>query len=184
MSVTNRFPEWGKTGEEPPLGFEYSGGDQVNEKHLNYLWSAIKLQTDDFITKTDALQLQLDNHEAATTAHGADGTVVGKNTLDSVESDLQTDIDGRADDPHGNNAHTETFAVDGDTQPPENHGNNAHTETFAVDGDTQPPENHGNEAHTTNYTDTSPSDVTSSNWGDYEIQKNGTDGNGIINFKT
>ena len=43
---------------------------------------------------------------------------------------------------------------------------------------------HGNAAHTTNYTDTSPSDVNSSNWGDYEIQKNGTDGNGIINFKT
>ena len=27
-------------------------------------------------------------------------------------------------------------------------------------------------------------DVTSSNWGDFEIQKNGTDGAGIINFKT
>ena len=142
MSVTNRFPEWGKTGEEPPLGFEYEGGDQVNEKHLNYLWDAIQKQTDDFITKTDALQTQLDDHEAATTAHGSDGDVVGQNTLDSVESDLQSDIDGKADDPHGNNAHT------------------------------------------TNYTDTSPSDVTSSNWGDYEIQKDGTDGNGIINFKT
>jgi hypothetical protein len=29
-----------------------------------------------------------------------------------------------------------------------------------------------------------PADVTSQNWGDFEIQKNGTDGNGIINFKT
>ena len=27
-------------------------------------------------------------------------------------------------------------------------------------------------------------DVTSSNWGDFEIQKDGTDGAGIINFKT
>jgi len=59
MSVTNRFPEWGKTGEEPPLGFEYNGGDQVNEKHLNYLWSAIKLQTDDFIARTDAIEDEL-----------------------------------------------------------------------------------------------------------------------------
>ena len=59
MSVTNRFPEWGKTGEEPPLGFEYSGGDQVNEKHLNYLWSAIKLQTDDFIDRTDEIEAEL-----------------------------------------------------------------------------------------------------------------------------
>lgn len=31
---------------------------------------------------------------------------------------------------------------------------------------------------------TSPGEVTSSNWGDYEIQKNGTDGTNIINFKT
>ena len=30
----------------------------------------------------------------------------------------------------------------------------------------------------------STGDVTSSNWGDYEIQKDGTDGTGIINFKT
>ena len=62
MSVTNRFPEWGKTGEEPPLGFEYNGGDQVNEKHLNYLWSAINLQTDDFIEKTDDLQEEIDSN--------------------------------------------------------------------------------------------------------------------------
>ena len=43
---------------------------------------------------------------------------------------------------------------------------------------------HGNEDHTTNYTDTEPADVTSANWGDYEIQVDGTDGAGIINFKT
>lgn len=30
----------------------------------------------------------------------------------------------------------------------------------------------------------SQSDIDSTNWGDYEIQKNGTDGSGIINFKT
>lgn len=34
------------------------------------------------------------------------------------------------------------------------------------------------------HTKTATSDVTSANWGDYEIQKNGTDGSGIINFKT
>jgi hypothetical protein len=31
---------------------------------------------------------------------------------------------------------------------------------------------------------TDPSEVDSTNWGDYEIQVNGTDGSGIINFKT
>lgn len=29
-----------------------------------------------------------------------------------------------------------------------------------------------------------PEDIDSTNWGDYEIQVNGTDGSGIINFKT
>ena len=116
MSVTNRFPEWGKKGETPDVGFQYGGGDQVNEKHLNYLWYAIEKQTDDFITKTDALQLQLDNHEAATTAHGSDGAVVGKNTLNSVESDLQTDIGGKADDPHGNEAHSEDYITQDDVE--------------------------------------------------------------------
>lgn len=31
---------------------------------------------------------------------------------------------------------------------------------------------------------TLPSEITSANWGDYEIQKDGTDGVGVINFKT
>ena len=31
---------------------------------------------------------------------------------------------------------------------------------------------------------TQPSDINSSNWDDYEIQKNGTDGTGVLNFKT
>jgi len=42
--------------------------------------------------------------------------------------------------------------------------------------------NHGNEAHSTAFTTTTPGDVTSANWGDYEIQKNGTDGVGVINI--
>lgn len=43
---------------------------------------------------------------------------------------------------------------------------------------------HGNEDHSDSYTTTSPGDVDSTNWGDYEIQKDGTDGAGVINFKT
>lgn len=45
-------------------------------------------------------------------------------------------------------------------------------------------EEHDNSHHSDNYTTTTASDVNSSNWDDYEIQKNGTDGSGIINFKT
>ena len=95
-------------------------------------------------------------------------------------------VDAKADDPHDNSAHSETFAVDGDEQPPEVHGDTEHDDTVPSqsDVDSKADDPHGNAAHTTNFTDTSPSDVTSSNWGDFEIQKNGTDGNGIINFKT
>ena len=89
MSVTNRFPEWGKTGEEPPLGFEYDGGDQVNEKHLNYLWSAIKLQTDDFIERTDEIEEELQSE--VTRLEGD----INDNTTD-IES-LETSFDDHSD---------------------------------------------------------------------------------------
>ena len=89
MSVTNRFPEWGKTGEEPPLGFEYDGGDQVNEKHLNYLWSAINLQTDDFIERTDEIEEELQSE--VTRLEGD----INDNTTD-IES-LETSFDDHSD---------------------------------------------------------------------------------------
>lgn len=101
---------------------------------------------------------------------------------------LQTDVDSKAADPHDNTAHSETYAtqtaVDGKADNP--HGNTQHIEDYLtqsnIDGKADDP--HGNEAHSESYTTTSPSDVDSSNWGDYEIQKNGSDGAGIINFKT
>lgn len=46
--ITNPFPSWGETGSSPPSGFSYSGGDQVNEKHLDYLWD----QQDKFANET------------------------------------------------------------------------------------------------------------------------------------
>ena len=85
------------------------------------------------IETKDGAQSKVDSHENSTSGvHGVGGSDVASTA----------DVAGKADDPHGN------------------------------------------DAHTTDYTDTSPSDVTSSNWGDYEIQKDGTDGDGIINFKT
>jgi len=54
-------------------------------------------------------------------------------------------------DPHGNSAHSETFAVDGDAQPPEEHGDQAHTLDYAVDGERQPPTAHGNSAHNNDF---------------------------------
>lgn len=55
------------------------------------------------------------------------------------------------------------------------HDNAAHTETFAVDGDTQPPQGHGNGAHSSNY-------AYSSTHSDVDIQIDET--NGVIDFVT
>lgn len=41
-NITDRFPTWGETGTFPSDGFFYSGGDQVNEKHLDALWNGVK----------------------------------------------------------------------------------------------------------------------------------------------
>jgi hypothetical protein len=40
-SISDQFPIWGESGESPPDGFFYEGGDQVNEKHLDYLWDSV-----------------------------------------------------------------------------------------------------------------------------------------------
>jgi len=46
-TIQDRFPTWGEAGESPPDGFFYEGGDQVNEKHLDYLWDNLDALRDD-----------------------------------------------------------------------------------------------------------------------------------------
>ena len=61
----------------------------------------------------------------------------------------QSDVDSKADDPHGNAAHSETFAVDGDAQPPEEHGDTEHDATVPSqsDVDSKADDPHGSESH-------------------------------------
>jgi hypothetical protein len=37
-SISDLFPPWGDSGEEPAEGFSWDGGDIVNEKYLDYLY--------------------------------------------------------------------------------------------------------------------------------------------------
>lgn len=54
----NDFPNWGESGEYPPNGFFYEGGDQVNEKHLDALWDGI----DDHISNiNDSIRGRIDD---------------------------------------------------------------------------------------------------------------------------
>ena len=120
-------------------------------------------------TTADELTVQR-GQENTTASAKADGSTVTDTWSVKDRDDIETAIDSKSDDPHGNAAHSETFAVDGDAQPPEEHGdtehddtvpsqsdvdgkaddphgNAAHSETFAVDGDPQPPEEHGDTEH-------------------------------------
>jgi len=104
-------------------------------------------------------------------------------------------LNGKADDPHGNESHDEDYITE-----TEEHGNEKHSEDYITET-----EEHGNEKHSDNYATTNGTywnlrarattkdDVGLGNVDNYkqarspdgyEIQKDGTDGNGIINFKT
>lgn len=115
-----------------------------------------------------------DTHETETTGvHG-----VGASSVESV-SGSQAKVDT-----HENKANPHSASVsDTDLTNHTNNGSAHHTRyadseaISAINGDT----NHGSTAQHDYLT---AGAVTSSNWGDYEIQKDGADGSGIINFKT
>ena len=46
-TIPDLFPNWGDSGEQPPSGKDYQGGDNVNEKHLDYLWNSLYELEDD-----------------------------------------------------------------------------------------------------------------------------------------
>jgi hypothetical protein len=79
-SVSDRFPSWGETGESPGAGFFYEGGDQVNEKHLDYLWNSLKGLEDDVQAALSDIDSDSDGivDEAATVTSGG-----------SLQGDLQ-----------------------------------------------------------------------------------------------
>ena len=97
-------------------------------------------------TTADELTVERGQEDTPASAKESGSTVADTWSVKDRD-DIDSALNAKADDPHGNEAHTSTFAVDGDAQPPEEHGNAAHTETYAVDGDAQPPETHGDTEH-------------------------------------
>jgi hypothetical protein len=95
-NITDRFPSWGETGESPPDGFFYEGGDQVNEKHLDYLWNAIKGLEDDTQAALDDIDSDADGKvDAAETAESA--TDAENVTATYKGNDIDSDGDGIVD---------------------------------------------------------------------------------------
>lgn len=108
MAITDRFPTWGDTGEQPSSGFQYSGGDQVNEKHLDYLWDALHKFQEDIKSEFNSLVSDADfnDHSARHEQGGAD-TVDATNltNIGTVKENARTDnttalrVETRTSDP-------------------------------------------------------------------------------------
>lgn len=112
MSLKDRWPTWGSSGEQPLDGTQYEAGDNVAAATLNYLWYQIN----------------------------------------RTVSDIEDKLSNKAGSPHGNEDHSSTFAVAGDTQPPETHDNTAHSETYLTSADVDgAPNPHDNSAHDPNF---------------------------------
>jgi hypothetical protein len=94
--ITDRFPDWGETGESPPTGFFYEGGDQVNEKHLDYLWNSVKGLEDDVQSALNDIDSDGDGKvDAAENADDADNATNVTSTYKG--NDIDSDGDGKVD---------------------------------------------------------------------------------------
>jgi hypothetical protein len=85
-SISDLFPPWGDTGERPSDNFQYDGGDQVNEKHLDYLWdnvAALESEVRSALTDIDS---------------DKDGIVDEADTANLYKgNDIDSDGDGKVD---------------------------------------------------------------------------------------
>jgi len=82
-TITDRFPDWGETGEFPPIGFFYEGGDQINQKHLDALWNGIKKFEDETRDALDDIDGDGDGVVDEADALTADGEFLGDVTNSS-----------------------------------------------------------------------------------------------------
>lgn len=81
-TVNDRFPNWGETGESPADGFFYEGGDQVNEKHLDFLWNSVRGLEDDVQAALNDIDSNSDGTVDAADTAGTAGGATGQFELD------------------------------------------------------------------------------------------------------
>lgn len=86
-SITDIIPPWGDSGERWSNNFQYQGGDQVNEKHLDYFISSVGTLEDD----VRAALTDIDSD--------ADGIVDEADTANLYKgNDIDSNGDGTVDD--------------------------------------------------------------------------------------
>jgi len=105
--------------------------------------------------------------EGTTEKTWASGDIVEQRTTADYLDELHTGVDGKASDPHNNTAHSETYATT--------------TGTYA---DLRAQSTTNDDVGLGNVNNVQQAESTHGINAPYEIQKDGTDGNGIINFKT
>jgi len=107
-SISDLFPPWGDSGERPPDNFQYDGGDQVNEKHLDYLWTQVGALENDVRDALDDIDDDkdgtVDEADSSLTYKGNDIDSDGDGTVDESDSaltykgnDIDSDGDGVVD---------------------------------------------------------------------------------------
>jgi len=112
--LSNPWPSWGESGELPPDGFFYEGGDQVNEKHLDSLWNTSDSQTqqlidgitervadivDDVILDTGLDVTQSGGTREVDVSGSVDGAYVnGQQTGSTIQTTLTFSVNGGSTD--------------------------------------------------------------------------------------
>lgn len=111
------FGPWGDNGERPPDGMQYSGGDGLNEKHVDYLFANLyKLE--------NQVQSDFQGNLDATTYKGVDINEDGDDSVDQADyasdanatrykgNDIDTNGNGIVDVAHKARRYPQTYDMD------------------------------------------------------------------------
>jgi len=168
----------------------WADGDICELRVTSGLYQELYTEVDD---KTD--QTDFDNHSARHENTGADELNVS-----GLSGKLADEQEPESHDLAGGKHNTDTLANlnqkisdanvddDGNSRPPDDHDNAAHSETYATTtgtyADLRAQSTTNADVGLGNVNNVQQAESTHGVNAPYEIQKDGTDGNGIINFKT
>lgn len=78
MPINNPFPRWGDSGDKPPDGTQFDGGDGYPESYVDYLWSTNR-------SFAEQVRTEFESNLDATTYKGNDIDVEGDGRVDEAE---------------------------------------------------------------------------------------------------
>lgn len=78
MPINNPFPRWGDSGDKPPDGTQFNGGDTYPESYVDYLWATNR-------SFANQVQNEFESNLDATTYKGNDIDVEGNGRVDEAE---------------------------------------------------------------------------------------------------